>query len=170
VAPLGLRPFLESHDIGPVHELDWGDSIAVRGATIHACPAFHFSGRGLFDRNRTLWCSYIVESGFGRLYFAADTGFGPHFAWIRERFGPPRVALLPIGAYEPRWFMSAVHMNPEDALEAHRILGAGTSIAIHHGTFQLADDSIDTARRRLLACGPPESFLVLDNGQFARFD
>jgi len=170
VAPLGLRQFLESQNIGPVHELDWGDSLAVRGATIHACPAFHFSGRGLFDRNRTLWSSYMIESDFGMSYFAADTAFGPHFAWIRERFGPPRVALLPIGAYEPRWFMSAVHMNPEDALEAHRILGAGTSIAIHHGTFQLADEAIDTPRRRLLKCAPPESFLVLDNGQFARFD
>jgi L-ascorbate metabolism protein UlaG (beta-lactamase superfamily) len=170
VAPLGLRQFLESQNIGPVHELDWGDSLAVRGATIHACPAFHFSGRGPFDRNRTLWSSYTIESDFGMSYFAADTGFGPHFAWIRERFGPPRVALLPIGAYEPRWFMAPVHMNPEDALEAHRILGAGTSIAIHHGTFQLSDEAIDTPRRRLLACSPPESFLVLDNGQFARFD
>jgi L-ascorbate metabolism protein UlaG (beta-lactamase superfamily) len=170
VAPLGLRPFLESQNIGPVHELDWGNSLAVRGATIHACPAFHFSGRGLFDRNRTLWSSYMIESDFGMSYFAADTAFGPHFAWIRERFGPPRIALLPIGAYEPRWFMSAVHMNPEDAIEAHRILGAGSSIAIHHGTFQLGDEAVDTPRRRLLACGPPESFLVLDNGQFARFD
>jgi L-ascorbate metabolism protein UlaG (beta-lactamase superfamily) len=165
VAPLGVARLLESHGIGPVHELDWGDSLPVPGATIHAVPAFHFSSRGLFDRNRTLWCGYIIESAIGIVYFAADTAFGPHFAWIRDRFGPPRLALLPIGASEPRWFMCGVHMNPEDAVEAHRILGAATSIAIHHGTFQLADDAIDTPRRRLLACAPADSFLILDNGE-----
>jgi L-ascorbate metabolism protein UlaG (beta-lactamase superfamily) len=170
VVPLGVARLLESQGVGPVRELDWGDSLDVPGATVHAVPALHFSARGLFDRNRTLWCGYLVESAFGKIYFAADTGFGPHFAWIRERFGAPRVALLPIGAYEPRWFMSPIHMNPEDAVEAHRILGASTSIAIHHGTFQLSDEAIDTPRRRLLACAPADSFLTLDNGQFARFD
>jgi Predicted Zn-dependent hydrolases of the beta-lactamase fold len=107
----------------------------------------------------------VIEAANRVVYFAGDTSFGDHFAAIRERFGPPRLALLPIGAYEPRWFMSPVHMSPEDAVRAHRILGAGTSIAIHHGTFQLADDGIDTPRRRLLACAPGDSFLVLDNGQ-----
>ena len=99
------------------------------------------------------------------VYFAGDTGFGAHFARIRERLGPPRLALLPIGACEPRWFMSAVHMSPEEALRAHEILGAQTSIAIHHGTFQLADEAIDTPKKRLLASAPPDSFFVLDNGQ-----
>ncbi len=165
VAPLGVAAFLKSQGIAPVDELDWGDSVAVAGATIHAVPAFHFSGRSPFDRDRTLWCSYVIESTFGMVYFAADTGFGPHFAWIRERFGPPRLALLPIGAYEPRWFMSPVHMNPDEAVEAHRILGAATSIPIHHGTFQLADEGIDTPRRRLEALATPGSFRILDNGQ-----
>ncbi len=169
VAPLGVARFLESRGIGPARELDWGDSLAVPGATIHAVPAFHFSARGLFDRNRTSWCGYIVESAFGTVYFAGDTGFGPHFGWIRERFGPPRIALLPIGAYEPRWFMAPIHMSPDEAVEAHRILGAATSIAIHHGTFQLADDAIDTPRRRLRACAPADSFLILDNGESAGF-
>ncbi|MDR3700750.1 MAG: MBL fold metallo-hydrolase [Candidatus Sulfopaludibacter sp.] len=167
VVPLGLAPFLESHGITPVRQLDWGESLAVSGATIHAVPAFHFSGRGAFDRDKTLWCGYMIESAFGKVYFAADTGFGPHFGWIRDRFGAPRAALLPIGAYEPGWFMSPVHMNPEEALAAHRILGAQTSIAIHHGTFQLADESVDAPGRRLRACGAPESFLILDNGGHA---
>ena len=167
VVPTCVARLLESHGIGPVRELDWGDSLAVPGATVHAVPAFHFSGRGLFDRNRTLWCGYLIESAFGKVYFAGDTGFGPHFEWIRERFGAPRVALLPIGAYAPRWFMAPIHMNPEDAVEAHRILGAATSIAIHHGTFQLADEAIDTPRQTLKACAAGESFLVLDNGQSA---
>ena len=170
VVPRGVAAFLAARGIGSAHELDWGESISLRGAEIHAVPAFHFSGRGLFDRNRTLWCGYIVKCDAGTLYFAGDTAFGPHFGWIRERFGAPRVALLPIGAYEPRWFMSAIHMNPEEALAAHRMLGSKTSIAIHHGTFQLADDAVDTPRRRLLAAAPPDSFLILDNGQAARFD
>ncbi len=173
VVPLGVACLLTRNGIGPVDELDWGDSLNLDVATIHAVPAFHFSGRSLFDRDRTLWCGYMIESAIGMVYFAADTGFGPHFGWIRERFGAPRAAFLPIGAYKPRWFMSPVHMNPEEAVEAHRILGAGASIAIHHGTFQLADEAIDAPRQELLAClsastVPRDSFLVLDNGQSAR--
>ena len=164
VVPLGVGSFLDSRGIGPVHQLDWGESVAVPGATIHAVPALHFSGRGL-RRNRTLWCGYVIESAFGLACFAADTAFGPHFAWIRERFGPPRLALLPIGAYEPPWMMASVHMNPEQAAEAHRILGAAVSIAIHHGTFQLGDEPLDAPRLRLRACAPADSFLTLDNGQ-----
>ena len=83
----------------------------------------------------------------------------------RERFGAPRLALLPIGAYEPRWFMSPVHMAPDQAIRAHEILAATTSIAIHHGTFQLADEGIDTPKRKLRECAAPDSFLVLGNGQ-----
>jgi L-ascorbate metabolism protein UlaG (beta-lactamase superfamily) len=168
VAPLGVARFLESRGIGPTRQLDWGDSLTIPGATVHGVPAFHFSGRGLFDRDRTLWCGYILESAFGIVYFAGDTAFGPHFGWIRDQFGPPRLALLPIGAYQPRWFMSPVHMGPDEAVEAHRVLGAGVSIAIHHGTFQLGDEALDTPRRRLLACAPADSFLILDNGQSAR--
>ena len=106
-----------------------------------------------------------VEAAGGSIYFAGDTGFGNHFAGIRERFGAPRLALLPIGAYEPRWFMSPLHMAPEEAIQAHEILGARTSIATHHGTFQLADDGIDTPKRKLMECAHNDSFLVLDNGQ-----
>jgi L-ascorbate metabolism protein UlaG (beta-lactamase superfamily) len=101
------------------------------------------------------------------VYFAGDTAFGPHFARIREKFGSPHLALLPIGAYEPRWFMSSVHMDPDQAVRAHEILAAKTSIAIHHGTFQLADDGIDKPKKQLLAIAPQDSFLVLNNGQFA---
>ena len=165
IVPIGVASLLRSHKIGPVHELDWGDSLSIAGTTIHSVPAVHFSARGLFDRNRTLWCGYVIETADSVVYFAGDTAFGNHFAQIRHRFGPPRVALLPIGAYQPRWFMSTVHMDPEDAVHAHEILGATTSIAIHHGTFQLADESIDTPRQRLRASTSGDSFLVLDNGQ-----
>jgi L-ascorbate metabolism protein UlaG (beta-lactamase superfamily) len=109
----------------------------------------------------------MIESQERLVYYAGDTGFGGHFAWIRERFGSPDLALLPIGAYEPRWFMSPVHMAPEDAIRAHEILSALTSIAIHHGTFQLADEGLDAPRKELIACAPDKSFLVLNNGEFA---
>ena len=165
--PAGGARLLRSENIAPVHELDWGESVALPGVTIHCVPALHFSSRGIFDRNTTLWCGYVIEYQERLVYFAGDTAFGHHFAWIREKFGSPRVALLPIGAYQPRWFMSRVHMGPDQAVKAHQILGARTSIAIHHGTFQLADEGLDTPRKELLACAPDESFLVLENGQFA---
>ena len=166
---------LESQGIGPVRELDWGDSILLRGLTVHCVPALHFSARGPFDRNKTLWCGYVIESAGSALYFAGDTAYGDHFDAIRERFGPPKVALLPIGAYEPRWVMSPVHMEPDEAVRAHQVLGAQTSVAIHHGTFQLTDEAIDTPakalreslRRRKIG---DDSFRVLRNGESVQVD
>ena len=165
VVPAGVGRLLRSRNIGPVHELDWGELLTLPSVTIHSVPALHFSARGLFDRNRTLWCGYVIAAAGGIVYFAGDTAFGDHFTQIRERFGVPRLALLPIGAYEPRWFMSPAHMAPDEAVRAHEVLGARTSIAIHHGTFQLGDESIDTPKRSLQAATPGDSFLVLDNGQ-----
>jgi L-ascorbate metabolism protein UlaG (beta-lactamase superfamily) len=167
IVPAGAGRLLRSAKLESVHELDWGESLSLQDFTVHCVPALHFSARGLFDRNKSLWCGYVIESGNRIVYFAGDTAFGPHFAQIREMFGSPRLALLPIGAYEPRWFMSPVHMGPDEAVRAHEILGAETSVAIHHGTFQLADDGLDTAKKELLARGPQDSFLVLNNGQFA---
>jgi L-ascorbate metabolism protein UlaG (beta-lactamase superfamily) len=169
VVPAGVGRLLRSQKIGPVHELDWGKAVSIGQAQIHSVPALHFSARGIFDRNRTLWCGYVIETAGRTVYFAGDTAFGDHFGMIRERFGAPRVALLPIGAYEPRWFMSRVHMSPDEAVRAHQLLGAETSIAIHHGTFQLADDGIDTPKKRLKERSPGDSFLVLNNGQSVTF-
>ncbi len=167
IVPAGGGRLLRSEKIGPTHEMDWGEALSLPGFTIHCVPALHFSGRRIFDRNRTLWCGYVIECQGQLAYFAGDTGFGHHFAQIREKFGSPRLALLPIGAYEPRWFMSPIHMAPDEALRAHEILAAETSIAIHHGTFQLSDEGIDTPKKQLIACAQDESFLVLNNGQFA---
>jgi L-ascorbate metabolism protein UlaG (beta-lactamase superfamily) len=169
VVPAGVGRLLRSQKIGPVHELDWGKAVSIGQAQIHSVPALHFSARGIFDRNRTLWCGYVIETAGRTVYFAGDTAFGDHFGMIRERFGAPRVALLPIGAYEPRWFMSRVHMSPDEAVRAHQLLGAEASIAIHHGTFQLADDGIDTPKKRLKERSPGDSFLVLNNGQSVTF-
>jgi L-ascorbate metabolism protein UlaG (beta-lactamase superfamily) len=165
--PMGLSELLGSEGIGPVYQLDWGDHKKVNTTTVHCVPAVHFASRGIFDQNKTLWCGYVISNENGIIYFAGDTAFGDHFAQIHEQFGSPRLALLPIGAYEPRWFMSPIHMAPEDAVRAHAILDSGTSIAIHHGTFQLADDGIDTAKYKLLASSKPDSFLILENGQSA---
>ena len=167
VVPLGVAHFLRSKGIEPVHELDWGGSWLLESCSVHCVPAYHFSSRSLFDRNRTLWCGYVLEFPERSIYFAADTAFGPHFAQIRDQFGPPDLALLPIGAYKPEWFMSPVHMSLDDAVRAHTILGAKQSIAIHHGTFQLGDDAVDTPRMRLAECVIDGSFLALNNGEFA---
>src|SRR5579862_350673 len=167
IVPAGVGQLLRAQNIGPAHVLDWGQSLSLPGSTIHCVPALHFSGRGIFDRNATLWCGYIIETPERLVYFAGDTAFGSHFAQIRERFGSPHLALLPIGAYEPRWFMSPVHMGPDQAVRAHEVLAARTSIAIHHGTFQLADEGIDAAAKLLNACAPQNPFLTLANGQYA---
>jgi L-ascorbate metabolism protein UlaG (beta-lactamase superfamily) len=174
VIPLGLAKLFSKHKLPPAHELDWGDSLTLRGTTIHAVQAIHFSARSVGDRNRTLWCGYLLETAGGPIYFAGDTAYGEHFAAIHKYYGPPRVALLPIGAYQPRWFMSAVHMNPEEAVWAHQTLGAQISIAIHHGTFQLADEALDTPRQELESCirktgVDPKCFQILRNGQFMEF-
>ena len=165
VGAKGVGRLLRSEHIGPAHEMDWGESISLHGVGIHCVPAVHFCSRTPFDRNETLWCGYMIEWPQRLVYFAGDTAFGNHFEAIRNAFGSPQIALLPIGAYEPRWFMSRAHMNPEEAVRAHEILGARTSIAIHHGTFQLADEGIDTPKRQLLADGKPDSFVVLNNGE-----
>ena len=172
IVPARGARLLRSEKIEPVHELDWGESLSLEGFTIHCVPALHFSSRGIYDRNETLWCGYVIECQERLVYFAGDTAFGNHFAQIREKFGSLRLALLPIGAYEPRWFMSPVHMAPDEAFRAHQILAAKASIAIHHGTFKLTDEGIDTPKRELLACAqhasfPVPPFLVLNNGQFA---
>jgi L-ascorbate metabolism protein UlaG (beta-lactamase superfamily) len=141
---LGNGPLFVDKGIGPVTEVDWWKSTAI-GPEVEliGVPAQHFSGRGLFDRDRTLWLGYLIKGAAGVTYFAGDTGDGPHFDEIKKRFGAPRLALLPIGAFQPAWFMSGVHVNPAEALKAHDRLGAGTSVGIHFGTFPLADDGQD---------------------------
>ncbi len=166
VVPTGVGQLLESASIGPVHELDWGDTQSIGSTSVCSVPAVHFSARGIRDRNKTLWCGYAIRAEGGVVYFAGDTAFGPHFAQIRDHVGPPRLALLPIGAYAPRWFMAPVHMTPEEAIRAHDILGAQTTIGTHYGTFQLADDGLDQPPRVLAAHSPPPAFRLLKNGEW----
>jgi L-ascorbate metabolism protein UlaG (beta-lactamase superfamily) len=167
---LGNKALLERAGLGRVTELDWWQSLPLTAAVdLIAVPNQHFSNRGLFDRDRTLWLGYVLRGPAGLAYFAGDTGLGPHYAEIRRRLGAPRLAVLPIGAYRPSWFMSPVHQSPAQALEAHAALEAGTSVAIHFGTFPLGDDGQDEppaaleAARRALAS--PPRFWVLDFGE-----
>ncbi|MGD8709093.1 MAG: MBL fold metallo-hydrolase [Ectothiorhodospiraceae bacterium] len=153
--------------------MDWGDRTKVgNDMEIALAPLKHWSARGLFDRNRALWGAFVVLTDQGNVYFAGDTGYGDgeNYRLAAREYGPFRLALLPIGAYEPRWFMGAVHMNPEEALRAHRDLGARRSIGIHFGTFPLADDGYEQplrdladARRRLGVA--EDEFRTLENGR-----
>ena len=142
VTLLGNAPRLRGIGIEAT-ELDWWETVTVGKLRLTATPAWHFAARSLFDRNRSLWGGFMIETGGGRVLFAGDSGAGPHWGEIRGRLGAPDVALLPIGAYEPRWFMAPVHVNPAEAVAAHFALGARRSVGMHFGTFQLADEAID---------------------------
>lgn len=154
VTGLGNAATLAAAGFGDAAELDWYGSLAIGGVTITYVPAQHFSARGLTDRYRALWGGFVLrrDADGAAVYFAGDSAWCPHFAAIGARFPDIRLALLPIGAYEPRWFMRAMHMNPEEAVQAHLALGARRSIGIHHGTFaRLTDEGIEDPLRDLAA-------------------
>lgn len=167
--PLGLTPLLRKIGFREIYELDWWQRINWRGQSIHCTPAQHFSARGPFDLNRTLWCGFALNTPSGAIYFAGDTGFSSLFHEVAREFPRIRLALLPIGAYAPEWFMGPIHMTPEQALEAHSILRASTSIATHFGTFSLADDGetdpIDRLRAALAADSKDPAFWVISEGE-----
>jgi L-ascorbate metabolism protein UlaG (beta-lactamase superfamily) len=153
VTPVGNARLLRAAGVRRVEELDWWQSSAQAPMPIIVTPAQHFSARTPFDRNRALWGGFMIGIGGGRqILFAADTGYGPHFVDIRSRLGTPELAFLPIGAYEPRWFMKDIHMNPAEAVQAHLDLGSPPlSVGIHFGTFQLTTEGIDDPARALAA-------------------
>ncbi|OAL88387.1 MBL fold metallo-hydrolase [Acinetobacter terrae] len=124
-----------------VLEMDWWQSSLLHDLKIIYTPAQHFSGRGLRDQNRALWGGFSVLAGKDHCFFAGDTGYSPHFKEIQSRLGAPRISLLPIGAYEPRELMRYMHLNPQDAFQAHQDLRSKCSLAIHYRTFQLTDES-----------------------------
>ncbi len=166
VTTLGNARTLARAGLGQARELDWWQATRHGGLDITATPARHFARRGLFDHNRSLWAGFMLSAGPRRLLFAGDSGAGPHWAEIQARLGAPGVALLPIGAYEPRWFMAAVHMNPADAVQAHRDLGAGHSIGMHFGTFRLTDEAVEAPVAALAeALDGDQTFSVLGCGE-----
>ena len=124
-----------------VIEMDWWQTALFKKLKIVYTPAQHGSGRGLRDQNAALWGGFSILASSGHFFFAGDTGYSPHFKEIHKRLGTPRIALLPIGAYEPRALMKYMHMNPQDAFQAHLDLQAKRSMAIHYRTYQLTDES-----------------------------
>ena len=173
VTPLGNAPLLRSAGFRQVEELDWWETARAAPVPVTVTQAQHFSARGPFDRNRALWGGFLIEIGGQRILHAGDSGYGPHFTEIAARLAPIDLALLPIGAYEPRWFMKDIHMNPAEAVQAHLDLAARQSIAMHFGTFQLTPEGIDEPVRELARAlaerrVPAERFRALDVGESLR--
>ena len=155
VVPLGVDVNLARGSRKPnrIHALDWGQSFALGGLTIHAVPTYHWSARWLNDRRMTLWCSFVIETPQGTIYHIGDTGYGAgEFSKrVRRDFGPIALAHIPIGAYEPRWFMKNHHVNPEEAVQIFQDCGAARAIGHHWGTFQLTNEAIDQPEKDLAA-------------------
>jgi N-acyl-phosphatidylethanolamine-hydrolysing phospholipase D len=158
LAPSGVAAWLKARGAGNTTEHGWWDTVDANGYTAACVPARHFSARTLWDRNRTLWCGWVIRAGTRGVYFAGDTGYHPDFAEVARRHGPFDLVALPIGAYEPRWFMQQVHMNPDEALRAYQELSdarlrddgdAPVMLPIHWGTFKLTDEPMDEPPRRL---------------------
>jgi N-acyl-phosphatidylethanolamine-hydrolysing phospholipase D len=155
VVPLKLGRYIRGFGVAHVVELDWWSSAELHGISISGTPARHFSARRVGDRNKTLWSGFALTVGGRRIFFAGDTAYHPEFGEIGARYGPFDLVLMPIGAYDPRWFMRIVHVDPEEAVRAYADLASAHShavlplmLGIHWGTFRLTDEAMDEPPRR----------------------
>jgi L-ascorbate metabolism protein UlaG (beta-lactamase superfamily) len=174
ITPLGNDTIMRNHDPAIAAEgYDWEERVDL-GAGLAVTPVAtrHWSARNLSDRNMALWASFVIATPAGRIYFVGDSGYGDgrHFRNARERHAPFRLAVLPIGAYEPRWFMRDQHMNPAESVQAFIDCGAELALGHHYGTFQLTDEAIDAPLYALadalqVAGIPPTRFRTLRPGQ-----
>jgi N-acyl-phosphatidylethanolamine-hydrolysing phospholipase D len=158
IVPLGVGPCIRTWGARDIIELDWWQQTVINGLRVTAAPARHFSGRGLRDRNQSLWCGFALEMGGKRGYFVGDTAYHPEFAEIGARCGPFDFVMIPIGAYDPRWFMNIVHVDPEEAVQIYQGLVAPhvgkplpLMLCIHWGTFRLTDEPMDEPPQRTVA-------------------
>jgi L-ascorbate metabolism protein UlaG (beta-lactamase superfamily) len=168
--PLGLKVWFQGLGISNVIEMDWWDEQQFSNVKVIATPMQHWGKRSLFSRNEHLWASWVIIGDDFRFYFGGDTGYSPHFRETGDRFGPFDLAALPIGAYEPRWFMKNHHINPEEAVLAHIDLRSKQSVAMHWGTFMLTDEPLDEPPLKLKAALKKKGvldnkFLVLMHGE-----
>lgn len=176
IVPLGNKKYLEDKGIKNVVELDWWQNHSSKdGSIITLIPMQHWSTRGLFDRFEALWGGYVIESSDLKVLFAGDTAYNRQFKEVQEKMGPMDLSILPIGAYEPRWFMKNQHMNPAEAVQAHLDLKSKLSVGMHFGTFQLTDESIDDpvmdlAKELAAEKLDPKEFIVQKNGQTIFFN
>jgi L-ascorbate metabolism protein UlaG (beta-lactamase superfamily) len=171
--PLGLKAWFAGIGIHEVTELDWWDETVYRGLKFTLTPVQHWSSRTPWDRDKTLWGGWVVEAPRFRFFFAGDTGYSRDFKDIGQRLGFVDLAALPIGAYDPRWFMKVMHINPEEAVQIHQDLNARHSVAMHWDTFILTDEPLDEPPQRLaaarLAAGvAPEHFFVMKHGEMRK--
>ena len=158
IVPLGVGACVRGWGVREIVELDWWERVEVGTLRVAATPARHFSGRRPGDRNRSLWCGYAIEMGGKRAYFAGDTAYHPDFGEIGARCGPFDFVMIPIGAYDPRWFMRIVHVDPEEGVQIYRDLAAAhpgaplpLMLGIHWGTFRLTDEPMDEPPKRAAA-------------------
>lgn len=172
IAPLGHDATIRQGDAAAnVTMLDWHDNAALSDRVkVTLVPTQHWTARGLYDRNKALWGGFIIETPAGRVYHVTDTGYHDTlFHETRDRYGPFALAIIPVGAYEPRWFMKRQHVNPEEAVRVFQDCGATLAVAHHFGTFQLTDEAIDAPVEALrTACAEKgiaaEKFRVLEPG------
>jgi len=151
VVPLGLTHQVKKYGAKKIKELDWWESTKIEETIISATPANHFSSRGLFDRDKTLWCGFHLRTATGSsIYYAGDTGYSPVFKEIGQRVGPMDLSFIPIGAYLPEWFMSPIHISPPQAVQVHQDVNSKKSVAMHFGTFPLADDNPERSKAELI--------------------
>jgi L-ascorbate metabolism protein UlaG (beta-lactamase superfamily) len=149
ITPLRNGALLRRAGAQRITELDWWQETALPSLHVTCTPAQHFSARTPFDRNRMLWAGFYLRLGTHRIYFVGDSGYAPHFSDIHRRLGAPDLSCIPIGAYEPRWFMKDIHMDPAEAVQVHADLGSRQSVAMHFGTFQLTPEGINEPPRQL---------------------
>jgi L-ascorbate metabolism protein UlaG (beta-lactamase superfamily) len=169
LSPLGNDVILRAAEVhAEMVSKDWQESHPLNGTvTAHLIPAKHWSARGLFDRRHALWSGFVLETPAGPVHVVGDTAYhAPLFTTVKASFGKPRLSLIPIGAFEPRWFMRDQHMGPEEAVQAFVDCGADAAIGCHWGTFQLTDEAVDVPPKLLAAELARRS---IDNGRFQAF-
>jgi L-ascorbate metabolism protein UlaG (beta-lactamase superfamily) len=161
IVPVGLRSEFQALGFERITELEWWQSHAVGEATVHFVPSQHWSKRGLTDTNDSLWGGFVIVGGGVRAYHSGDTAYFAGFKDIGERLGPIDAAMLPIGAYEPEWFMRQQHMNPEDAVRAFGDLKARRMLPMHWGTYQLTDEWLGEPPVKLKALAPDVELVAI---------